>query len=55
MKQAAKFINNDTFQNILDWYLARKWRMSFIEYMTVKIEDELMEEHTNEKNKMFLR
>ena len=36
-------MNNDVLTNIIDHYLARKWRMTFVQYMTVKIEDGLCE------------
>lgn len=35
--------NHDALINTVDHYLARKWRMKFAEYMTVKIEDGLCE------------
>ncbi len=36
-------MNKDAYTNQVDHYLARKWRMTFVEYMTWKIEDGLCE------------
>ena len=34
---------DDVLRNTVDHYIARKWRMTFVEYMTWKIEDGLCE------------
>ena len=34
-------VTPDVLNNQVDHYLARKWRMTFAEYMTVKIENGL--------------